>query len=191
MHCISTCRHSYTSDHLISPLPAPSSASDAQQTTTLPTAVTLPSATQKEELAQMLAAARLRLVKKKPATENENVRTSYGGDGWTPPPETWTEAKFGKGTSGARVTSEGTVVPMIRIRPRYCRREGVEWGIPWLLGDAGACSACGGRLGHRVELPWPKWRGLMEPGIDVHRDSKYCNGAPFGLPCWLLSIVAL
>lgn len=53
----------------------------------------------------------------------EHKRTSYDGGGpeWTPPPETWTEAEFGGGGRRdrvARVTGEGTVVPMIRIRPR-------------------------------------------------------------------------
>lgn len=58
---------------------------------------------------------------------SEHKRASYDGGGpeWTPPPETWTEAEFGGGDGRgarrdrvARVTGEGTVVPMIRIRPR-------------------------------------------------------------------------
>lgn len=54
---------------------------------------------------------------------NENKRTPHDSSvGGMPPPETWTEAKFGDGGAvgnrGARVTGEGTVLPMIRIRPR-------------------------------------------------------------------------
>lgn len=77
---------------------------------------------QKEGLVQLLVAERTR-VSTRPSTPNtpsqdrdENTRTSYGD--WTPPPESWTEAKFGTGSGAARVTSEGTVLPMVRIRPR-------------------------------------------------------------------------
>eukprot|EP00904_Undaria_pinnatifida_P005637 jgi/Undpi1/2202/HiC_scaffold_12.g05588.m1 len=77
---------------------------------------------EKEGLVQMLVAERTRIATP-PATPNaaptrddgNTKRSSYGD--WTPPPETWTEAKFGAGSGAARVTSEGTVLPMVRIRP--------------------------------------------------------------------------
>lgn len=56
---------------------------------------------------------------------HKTTRTSShdsDSSGGTPIAETWTEAKFGDGGAvggrAARVTGEGAVLPMIRIRPR-------------------------------------------------------------------------
>lgn len=96
---------------------------------------------QKEELAQLLAAERLRrqadpTVNQNPTTprDSDSGRSSSTGSGgasssttgfndenfgWVPPPETWTQAKWGKdGPAASRVTAEGAIVPMVRIRPR-------------------------------------------------------------------------
>ena len=90
-------------------------------------------ASQKENLAKMLVAERIRAKNEQVEVEaeradgvaqhggNSNSRKSaYDDSGWTPPPESWTQADFGMGRGrGARVTPAGTVLSMIRIRPRY------------------------------------------------------------------------
>lgn len=85
---------------------------------------------QKEELARLLATERLRRQSDPSTNQSPNSpRTNAGSSSatgfnddefdWTPPPESWTQAKWGDGEPRkSRITSEGAIVPMIRIRPR-------------------------------------------------------------------------